>query len=84
MAEFTYRDVEECRIAADRLALFFAGMPETEVASAMPRLQAHMQAGITERFGADLAAIIAQDLVAAVVARLREIEAAGAPPPVLN
>jgi hypothetical protein len=73
MAEFTYRDIQECLTAADRLALFFVSAPEEEMQDAMPRLQAYMQSGITERFGAELAAIIARELVKAVAARRREI-----------
>jgi hypothetical protein len=81
----TDRDIDECLTAAADLALFFAGVPEAEVQDAMPRLRAHMEAGITERFGADLAALIAAELVKAVLRCRREIEAARGPmSPVVN
>ena len=72
----TDRDIEECLSAAANLALFFAGEPDEEVAAAMPGLRAHMASGLRERFGADVAGLIADALVDAVIGRLREIESA--------
>ena len=80
----TDRDIEECVSAAANLALFFAGVPDDEVLSAMPGLREHMAAGLSEKFGADVAGLIAEALVNAVIGRRREIEAAGAMPRVLN
>jgi hypothetical protein len=78
-AVITDLDVEECLIAAANLALFFTGMPDEEVLDAMPRLRSHMEAGISERFGADLAGLIAAELVKAVLRCRHEIEAARGP-----
>jgi hypothetical protein len=86
MAVMTDRDIDECLTAAANLALFFVGVPEEEVLDAMPRLRAHMAAGISERFGADVAGQIASALVKAVWACRCEMEkaAGGATSPVLN
>jgi 7-keto-8-aminopelargonate synthetase-like enzyme len=77
--------VERCVAAAADLALFFVGAPENEMLVSLHEVRANLEAELAEAFGAEVAALMAQAFVAAVVGRRREIEAAGeTPPPVLN
>jgi hypothetical protein len=70
--------------AAADLALFFVGVPENEMLLSLYHVRANLEVELAEAFGPEVAALVAQAFVAAVVGRCREIEAAGAAGRVLN
>jgi hypothetical protein len=75
---------ERCAAAAADLALFFVDAPDDQMLAALYQVRADMEAKLVTTFGADVAALVAQAFVAAVVGHRREIEAAGGTSRVLN
>ena len=80
----TDRDIDDCVAAAADVALLFVGTPEDVMLGALYQMRADLEAGLSEAFGADVAAMIAQSFVATVIRHRREIEAAGETSRVLN
>jgi 7-keto-8-aminopelargonate synthetase-like enzyme len=66
--------VERCAAAAADLGLFFVGAAESDMMAALHQVRSNLEAELAESFGADVAALMAQAFVAAVVGRRREIE----------
>jgi predicted DNA-binding ArsR family transcriptional regulator len=75
---------ERCAAAAADLALALAHEPDEKVAASLAAMRANLEARLTKVFVVADAAAVAEMFVAAVVARRREIEAAGETPPALN
>jgi predicted protein tyrosine phosphatase len=76
---------ERCAAAAADLALALAHEPdEKKVAASLAAMRANLEANLTKVFVVADAAAVAEMFVAAVVARRRDIEAAGETPPALN
>jgi hypothetical protein len=76
---------ERCAAAAADLALALAHEPDDRVAASLEQTRANLEAKLSKVFVVADAATVAEMFVAAVVARRREIEAAGEmPPTVLN
>jgi hypothetical protein len=72
---------ERCAAAAADLALALAHEPDDEkVAASLAAMRANLEARLTKVFVVADAAAVAEMFVAAVVARRREIEAAGEMP----
>ncbi|SIO50142.1 hypothetical protein SAMN05443247_06644 [Bradyrhizobium erythrophlei] len=76
--------VQRCVAAANELALLYVGEPEEKMLAALHQARANLEAKLAELFGPDVAAMMAEAFVAAVIGRKREIEAAGDTTPVLN
>jgi len=72
---------ERCAAAAAELALFFVGVSHPEMMQSLVTMQANLQAGLAQTFGADVGTQIAAAFVATVVRRRREI---GEPAQVVN
>jgi hypothetical protein len=77
-AEFVTRCVD----AAADLALLFVGEPEEKMLATLQQTRANLEAELSESFGPDMAAAVAQAFVKAVIGRRREIEAAAGGTPV--
>jgi predicted DNA-binding ArsR family transcriptional regulator len=71
---------ELCAAAAADLALAFAHESDDKVAASLAAMRADLEAKLTKVFEVADAAAVAEMFVAAVVARRREIEAAGEMP----
>jgi hypothetical protein len=66
---------ERCAAAADEVALAFAGESDERVAASLAAMRANLEAKLSKVFADADAAAVAKMIVAAVVARRREIEA---------
>jgi len=75
---------ERCAAAAADLALALAHESDESVAASLAVMRANLEAKLSKVFVVADAAAVAEMFVAAVVARRREIEAAGRTPPALN
>jgi hypothetical protein len=71
---------ERCEAAAADLALALAHEPDDRVAASLEQTRANLEAKLSKVFEVADAAAVAKMFVAAVVARRREIEAAGETP----
>lgn len=67
--------IAQCADAVADLALFFAGAPEDQMMIALEDVRSNLAEQWAEPFGPEVAAVLAQDFVAAVAGRRREIEA---------
>jgi hypothetical protein len=84
MPELTDEFIDATVAEAAGLAQFYVGVPEEEMIGALYGLEAELEDGL-QRFGAEVAALIAETFCATVIRRRRELEAGGATPPqVLN
>jgi hypothetical protein len=72
--------IDRCVAAAADLSLFFVGVPENEMLVSLYQVRANLETDMSETLGADVAALIGQAFVAAVIGHRREIEAAGEMP----
>jgi hypothetical protein len=75
---------ERCAAAAADLALFFVGAPDEQMLASLHQTRTNLETELSETFGAEVAAAIAQAFVATVIRHRREIAAGDTPPPVLN
>jgi hypothetical protein len=79
------RFIEHMVAAADGLASLYCGVAEDAMMLELSDVCYDLEAGLAEKFGADVAALIVKAFATAVIRRRREIEAGGSmPPPVLN
>jgi hypothetical protein len=76
--------INRLRDEATELALFFAGEPEEKMIAALERTRRNLEAEIAPLIGAEMAAVIADGFVRAVVDYRCEIEASGKMPPMKN
>ena len=84
MAVMTDEFINNSLAAAAGMAMFFVGVPQAEMMEALHLVRANLEMELAEAFGADIAALVAQAFVAAVIAGRREIESAGGAGRVLN
>jgi hypothetical protein len=76
--------VDRLRDEAINLALFFAGEPREKMMAALEQTRCNLEAEIAPLLGAEMAAVIADGFVRAVVDYRCEIEASGKMPPMKN
>ena len=76
--------IERCVAAAADLALYFVGAPDEQMLASLQQTRTNLETELTEMFGAEVATIVAQAFVSAVVGHRREIEGAGETPRVLS
>jgi hypothetical protein len=76
--------IQDCVASAASLAEFFVGCPDDQMLIELYQMRADLAAGLEEKFGADIASMIAESFVATVIRHRREIEAGDATPRVLN
>jgi hypothetical protein len=74
---------ERCAAAAADMALFFCGASEEQMLASLHQTRINLEANLAETFGAEVATAIAAAFVATVIRHRREIETAGATPPVV-
>jgi hypothetical protein len=74
-------EIDQCVAVAGDMALYFVGWPEQEMLSELYEIRERMKAKLCEGVSADIATLIAESFVAAVILRRREI---GEPAPELN
>jgi hypothetical protein len=75
--------IAEMVATAGCLGQRFVGVPEEEMVAALYDIEADLENGL-QQLGAAVAAEISESFVATVIRVRRELEAGGAPPPVLN
>ena len=76
---------DRCAVAAEELALLFAGHPDEKVARSLEQMGANLRTELAKEFAADVDVPTVVNLfVDAVLARKREIEAVGSGPHALN
>jgi hypothetical protein len=75
--------IDRCVAAAADLALFFVGAPDEQMLASLHQTRTNLETELSETFGADVAALIAETFCATVIRRRRELEAAGATPAVV-
>jgi hypothetical protein len=70
--------------AAADLALFFVGTPDEAMMESLRDVRSNLETQLSEKLGADVAALFAQAFVVAVVGHRGKIEAAGGTSRVAN
>ena len=80
----TQEFIDRCVAAAADLALFFVGAPDEQMLASLRQTRTNLETELSETFGAEVAAAIAEAFVATVIHHRRELEAAGETPRVLN
>jgi hypothetical protein len=78
--------IEDCVAAAGSLASFYVGVSENEMLQSLYDVRADFEAGLAEKFGPDVAAMIVGAFAVGVLRRRQELEAGGgaSSPRVLN
>jgi hypothetical protein len=72
-AVMTDEFINNCVASAASLAQWFVGVPEQEMIGTLYQVRANIRADLAEKFGPDVAAVISEAFVAAVVSRRREL-----------
>jgi hypothetical protein len=84
MAFLSDADIDACIALADETARLYVGVAEHQALPSLCLLRQHLETELSDQFGDEVAAIVGEAFVTAVMERRAELEATSGPARVMN